>query len=236
MITTPPGTDAACPRTDAALARNDRYVREFVEAFNLCPYARRCRESGKLWREVVLVEGGPQGSAGWEAALGAALAAVARVEAQPEEAVEVALLLFPTLAPALAEGVEGAHAFERFAARVREGMQARARGEAAFYLVAFHPAFACDLADEHRAVRFIRKSPDPTLQLVRAELLRKVRGPDPGASRYLDVSGLTAAELMAVTVPLSLSDTIAAGNLATLRREGPDRLEALLAALHGHRR
>ena len=32
------------------LMRNERYVREFVEALQLCPFARRCREDGKLDR------------------------------------------------------------------------------------------------------------------------------------------------------------------------------------------
>ena len=36
-----------------ALARNDRYLREFVEALELCPFARKCRESGRLARRVL---------------------------------------------------------------------------------------------------------------------------------------------------------------------------------------
>ena len=36
-----------------ALARNDRYLREFVEALRMCPYAQACRESGKLQRRVL---------------------------------------------------------------------------------------------------------------------------------------------------------------------------------------
>ena len=44
--------------TAAVLARNDRYLREFVEAFQICPFARSCRERGGLWREVLDGEGG----------------------------------------------------------------------------------------------------------------------------------------------------------------------------------
>jgi hypothetical protein len=36
---------------------------------------------------------------------------------------------------------------------------------------------------------------------------------------------------MAIHSPLSLADRIAEANLATLRREGPDRIESLLASL-----
>ena len=56
------------PRIAAALARNERYVREFVEAFNLCPYARRCRETGKLQRVVLLNPGGAAGTPEFHAA------------------------------------------------------------------------------------------------------------------------------------------------------------------------
>ena len=37
-----------------ALARNERYLREVVEQFELCPFARHCREEGALERRVLL--------------------------------------------------------------------------------------------------------------------------------------------------------------------------------------
>ena len=61
------------------LARNDRYVRDFVEALHLCPYARQCRVSDKLHRRVVRRRED-------------ALAAIREVEALPVDSVEVALL------------------------------------------------------------------------------------------------------------------------------------------------
>ena len=68
-----------------ALARNDRYLREFVEALELCPFARRCRESGRLARRVL--RGGRPGEA--------TASAVRELEATAEEQVEVALLIYP---------------------------------------------------------------------------------------------------------------------------------------------
>ena len=32
---------------------NDRYIGEFVERFNLCPFAKLTRERGALFREVL---------------------------------------------------------------------------------------------------------------------------------------------------------------------------------------
>ena len=220
------------PEITQALARNDRYVKEFVEAFNLCPYARRCRETGKLHRTVLIGPGGLPGTPEYDALLTRAADTIARIETEPPETIEVALIVFPALVPELSQGEQSARAFEQFVTRVRERMQARhGGGDTPFYCVPFHPDFPEDLTDEHRAVRFIRRSPDPTIQLVRGSVLRAVRGVDPGNSRFVDVSKMTAAELMAITVPLSVSDRIAKANHAELLAQGPERLRALLAGM-----
>lgn len=200
------------------LARNDRYLREFVEALRLCPYAKACRESGKLHRRVLR---------GREDAL----PAIRTIEALPENEVEVALLIFPD-EPAGDEG--SARAFEAFCAGLRERMFAAHGGDAPFYCVSFHPDLPRDLADANRAVQFIRRSPDPTLQLVRASVLRSVRGDKEGGSRYVDTASLSLEEALSLVSPLSLAERIAQANLATVQREGPDRLEALLASFRRH--
>ena len=204
---------------EAVLARNDRYLREFVEARQLCPYARTCRESGKLLRRVIRRRE-------------EALPAIQQIEALPADSVEVALLIFPEEP---ADGEPSARAFEAFCAGLRDRMFAAHAGEEApFYCVAFHPDLPSDVQDAHRAVRFIRRSPDPTLQLVRASVLRSVRGARGGGSRYVDASRLSLEEAMALVSPLSLSERIAEANLATVRREGPERLAAQLDSLrHG---
>src|SRR3954471_6780092 len=97
-----------------ALRRNDRYIREFVEALHICPYAKTCREAGKLLRRVLLSQAD-------------APAAMAEVEAMPDDAVEVALLIFPSLR---ADGIESAREFESFCASLRPGLSK-------FYCVAF---------------------------------------------------------------------------------------------------
>lgn len=196
------------------LARNDRYLREFVEALHLCPYAKRCRETGKLHRRVLI-----------QADQEAAMAAVRAVEALPEDTVEVALLIFPTAA---ADGVGSARSFEAFCAALRERMSTAHGGDPPFYCVAFHPDLPRDLLDAHRAVQFIRRSPDPTIQLVRASVLNEVRGEMAGGSTFVDSSKLTLEQLMMISAPISLADRIAEANLQTLTREGPDHLEALL--------
>jgi hypothetical protein len=191
----------------AALARNDRYLREFVEALELCPFARKCRETGRLARRVL--RGGRPGEA--------TAAAVRELEATAEEEVEVALLLYPEF-----EGDLGA--FEDFRDEVRKGLRL-------FYCVAFHPDLPIDLSDENRAVSFLRRSPDPTLQLVRIATLDRVRSGRPAGSVYVDPSKLSAEELRALRPAPSVSEQIARTNLQTLQRHDAFRLANLLAEL-----
>src|SRR6267378_1658968 len=155
----------------AALARNDRYLREFVEALELCPFARKCRESGRLARRVLRGERPAEATA----------AAVRELELTSEEQVEVALLIYPEFAGDL-------RAFEEFCREVRAALRL-------FYCVAFHPGLPIDLSDENRAVSFLRRSPDPTLQLVRITTLDRVRSGRPSGSTYLDPSRLSPDDL-----------------------------------------
>src|SRR6267378_4336596 len=191
----------------AALARNDRYLREFVEALGLCPFARKCRESGRLARRVLRGERPAEATA----------AAVRELEQTSEEQVEVALLIYPEFAGELSR-------FEEFRDEVRGSLRL-------FYCVAFHPALPMDLSDANRAVSFLRRSPDPTLQLVRISTLDRVRSGRPAGSVYVDPSRLSPEELRDLEAVPSLSDQIAEANLCTLRREDPARLAQLLADL-----
>jgi hypothetical protein len=189
----------------AALARNDRYLREFVEALDLCPFARRCRELGRLDRRVLL------GSR----PLAATAEATRELEAGPAEGVEVALLIYPEFAGEVA-------AFEEFCAEVRSGLRH-------FHCVAFHPRLPMDLSDANRAVAFLRRTPDPTIQLVRVSTLDRVRSARGGGSVYLDLQNVSLDDLRAVEPPLSVSEQIARANLRTLRQHDPGQLEQLLA-------
>jgi len=189
----------------AALARNDRYLREFVEALDLCPFARRCREMGRLARRV-LPGGRP---------IESTAAAVGDLERTREDEVEVALLIYPEFAG-------GVRAFEEFRGEVRGFLQL-------FHCVAFHPDLPMDLANANRAVSFLRRAPDPTLQLVRIATLDRVRSGRPAGSVYLDASELSLDELRSLQRPPSVSEQIAEANFRTLQRHDPQRLADLLA-------
>jgi hypothetical protein len=186
-------------RERAALARNDRYLREFVEALNLCPFARRCREEERLVRRVILDD----------YLLPALLRAAAEVETLPEKQCEVALLLVPGF-------TDGAAAFLELCAEVRRRLRY-------FHCVAFHPELKADFSSETRIVHFLRRAPDPTLQLVRIATLERVRGERTGGTIYLSDPAVKDIHL-----PPSLSEEIARANLATVLEQGPGMLERLL--------
>ena len=189
-----------------ALARSDRYLREFVEALELCPFARRCREAGRLARRVL--RGGRPGEA--------TSAAVRELELTSEEQVEVALLIYPEFDGELSR-------FEEFRDEVRKGLRL-------FYCVAFHPDLPIDLSNENRAVSFLRRSPDPTLQLVRVTTLDRVRSGRPAGSVYVDPSKLSEDVLQSQSIP-TVSEQIARANLRTLQRHDAAGLANLLAGL-----
>ena len=183
------------PLATAALARNERYLREFIEALNICPYARTCRETGRLHREV-LDQASPDAQAVVER--------IHAIEAGPADSVDVGLLLFPALR------IES-RPFEHFVRAVRQAYEKDRLKAVTFFMVGFHPEMAMDLANADRAVAFMRRSPDPTLQLVSVRALDRAKE-GAGDRRHL-------------------SEVIAEAGLAAIQAAGPEKLAAALAAL-----
>jgi hypothetical protein len=127
----------------------DRYIVEIVEAYDFCPWAKAARLGGEV---AVAVLWGTPTLADW-------VAAGEHLLAQPQA--RVAMVVAPELAIAPAE-LRGVR--DRVAARMPSAGIAE-----------FHPDAALDLASPARLVPFLRRSPDPLLQLVPLALLDKVR-------------------------------------------------------------
>ncbi len=133
----------------------DRYLVEIVEAYDLCPWARGARTGGEVG--VAVLWGEPS----LDAWTDAARSLLARAETR------VAMVVAPETAagPAELRAVR-----DRIGARVPEAGVAH-----------FHPEAPLDLASPARLVPFLRRSPDPLLQLVPLALLDTVRGAPPAA-------------------------------------------------------
>lgn len=190
------------PAVQAALRRNDRYLHEFIEQLSICPYAKQCREQGRLYRGVFL-QSQPTATSVAEFLL----------TLDPDRLYEIGLLLFPNFAgPGL---VGDSHPFERFVSDVRN-QYGKLRRPPAFFIVAFHPQMPSNLGNPDVAVRFMRRSPDPTIQLVRPEVIDAVRNPHHDRD--------------------ALSTTIAEMGLKTVQSVGADKVASTLADIHQHDR
>jgi hypothetical protein len=173
-----------------ALRLNDRYLSEAVIAFGLCPWAERAISGGELRRRVV---------ADQEPSLPAALAFIDEL-ARAGAAVSVAMLIF-------ARAVVASPAFDRFTEEVRRADRERCRAEGRkdFVMAAFHPDAAITFSNRYQLVSYLRRTPDPTIQLVRAEILDPLRAARP-----------------------SLSDDIAEQNFARVNAQGAGLLDGVL--------
>lgn len=162
----------------------DRYLVEVVEAYELCPWARGARERGEL---AVVIEFGEPTVDRW---IDGARDALAR------GGVRVAMVVAPEC---------GMTRYELAAVRDRV---AEATGAG---VAEFHPAAVLDLASAPRVVPFLRRAPDPLLQLVPLPLLAAARSsaPVPDRARQAAMLGGTAPP------PRDVAATIAAANYQT---------------------
>lgn len=184
----------------------DRYLVEVVEAYELCPWARAARLAGEV--TVGIVWGAPAADA-WVAAATAALA---------RPTTRVAMIV----APELGIDREGLRL-------VRDAVAARIPDAGVAH---FHPDAPLDLASPARLVPFLRRAPDPLLQLVPLALLEAVRGAPPAVARAAQaqiLGGLAAAPREDV------AERIARANHATVTRDHAT-IAATLDAIAADRR
>jgi hypothetical protein len=193
-----------------------RYAVEIVEAFGLCPWAARARQSGRVSERVLLQKGSDTAPA---------LDCVSELAGDAK--VDIGLLIFPllTLDPL---------AFEHFTAFVRDrDAERHPLGKIPFAMAAFHPAVEADLSDPERLIPFLRKTPDPTIQLVRRSVLEKVRGKSAQGTGFIDEAQLEALEAVGAVATeghdeQSLRERIAQANYQTVIDTGLVTLRARL--------
>lgn len=196
----------------------ERYAVEVVERFDFCPWAARSRRTGAVGPCVITQEDPDD--------FGASLDAIEALSAQTE--LNVALLIYPCLPL-------GRRDFEHFVRRLRRADSERhPAGEIPFAMAAFHPHAPPDLRAPERLVPFVRRSPDPLVQLVRERALEAVRGETTTGTAYADVWMLTPSGLGESPGP-SVRERIGQHNLQTVRSVGHDAIEAILADIERDR-
>ena len=138
-------------------------------AFGLCPWAEGVLRAGGLARRVL---------PGRDAAPADCLPIID--EWSQGGAVDIGFIILP-----LRTGSSGS--FDSFAEAVRRADRARRPRErpSPFVIAAFHPEGAVRFEGPHQLVSFLRRTPDPLLQLVRADLLDRVHTAAPGVSEQI---------------------------------------------------
>jgi hypothetical protein len=173
-----------------------------VIGWGLCPWAAQAWRDGDVARRVLV-----EPAAGQAPELEGVLAFIDEIASNP--AISIGLAIFPRAT--LTEAAWGT-----FAERVRRADRARrAPAAAPFLLAAFHPGDGENAAPARNAsalVSFLRRTPDPTLQLVRASLL------DGLAREGRDLSG-----------------EIARANFAAVSARTPAALDAVIREIRNDR-
>ena len=180
-----------------ALARHRRYQEGVVERYAICPWAKSARQAGRVRAHVVPSVVDPSD-----------LEPIVDEWAR-EQTCDVGFIIVPTFDA-------GIHAFERWTAEVGE-----LRGDT-FLSAPFHP----DAPPDSGVVRFLRQTPDPTVQLVRRVRLEEVRAQDP--PHYQDIFTLDLDALDAKSAPKTVSEAVLDHNtrlVGTHRDALADRLD-----------
>lgn len=166
-----------------------RYAVELVEDLGLCPWARAARREGRVREQVVLTP---------ELDMARTLAAVDTFDAS----VEIGIILFPRVAV-------DRSTFEQFVAEVRT------HRPAPFAMAEFHPRARAVLDPPGAFTSFVRRTPDPTIQLVRQSALEHVRRGDKNhGSGYFDPAMIET--LLAATVEPALHERVLDANRRTI--------------------
>jgi hypothetical protein len=191
-----------------ALRLYRRYEEELVHALGLCPWAARARREGHVTERVLLdLEADSSGTARVVRALG------------DDPDVHIGLLLFPRL-------TIDRHGFQRFVSQVRD--EAARGGDMPMALAAFHPDAEPDASAPERLVPFLRRTPDPTIQMVRCSVLDRVRAGESHGTDFMDPDTLDLHALLTTPPTVPLHERVAETNLARIREVGVDHVRGLL--------
>ena len=181
-----------------ALRLHERYHRELIERFSVCPWAKPARADGRTRAHVVVdVSCSPQ-----------ELMPVLTQWAD-DPSIDVAFLIAPLF-------TGDADAFAHWAGLIGE------QHSEVFLTAPFYPS----APDSAGAIHFLRQTPDPTVQLVRRTRLEEIRAQDP--PHYTDIFDLDLRELEADKAPRTVAASVLAHNERMLAREGRSEIRAIV--------
>lgn len=176
-----------------------RYLTELIERYSVCPWAKPAHADGLLRTHVVV-----------DAVCHPSALATILDDWASDARAEVGFIIAPRF-----DG--GGPAFAAWTAEVSE-----LRPDV-WLTASFHP----DAGDSSSPIRFLRQTPDPTVQLVRRARLEEIRAEDP--PHYTDIFDLDLRRLHAdQPPPRAVSAAVLAHNGRLLAREGRTSLQAII--------
>jgi len=194
-----------------------RYQVEFVEALCLCPWAERARLDGRVSEQVILH---------WDDFISNTLSVVDQFAAHSD--IEIGLIIYAGLRCERSD-------FERRVASVIDADRERySLHSPPFAFAAFHPDAQAVVSHAERLVPFLRRSPDPTIQLVRVSALTRVRQGTSEGTAFFDPRTINVKKPPPKREE-PLRERIARANLQTITKLGPDHAEAILQSIFSDR-
>ena len=181
-----------------ALRLHERYHRELIERFSVCPWAKPARAADRTRAHVVI-----------EPSCSPEELTPVLAEWAADSTVDVAFLIAPRFSG-------DADALADWAASIGE------QEREVFLTAPFYPR----APDSAGAIHFLRQTPDPTVQLVRRTRLEEIRAQDP--PHYTDIFDLDLRELEAPKAPRVVAASVLAHNERMLEREGRADIQAIL--------
>ncbi len=188
-----------------ALRLHERYQRELIERFSVCPWAKPARAHGRSRAYVATHET-------------CSLDELAPVltDWAADETIDVAFVIAPRFSG-------GPDAFGVWASSIAE------QADSVFLTAPFYPS----APDSAGSIQFLRQTPDPTVQLVRRSLLEQIRSQDP--PHYRDMFDIDLDKLEAMKPPQSVAASVVAHNERMLEREGRAEIQRVLDDIRGDR-
>lgn len=181
-----------------AFRLHERYQRELIERFSVCPWAKPAHAEGRTRVHVVT------NASCSPSELTPLLASWA-----DDHSVDVAFVIAPRF-------TGGPDAFADWASAIGQ------QRDVAFLAAPFYPS----ASDSAGPIQFLRQTPDPTVQLVRRSLLEAIRAQDP--PHYRDIFDIDLEKLKSKKPAQSVAASVVSHNERMIEREGRAEIQRVL--------
>ena len=201
---------------------NMRFIEEFIEGHNICPFSRCGRCVGAVGRRIYTEEITSETPVLTESFL----KTLDKVAQNPK--IEVMLCIFPwARLPA--------QSWQYFTEHVRNAVNKR-QNKIVYAAAAFHPELDYNDDTPDRAVTFFRKAPDPSVQLVRLDTLDSAGAgtPDTTVANLELITAILAGNMPPKT-PKTITEIVTNDNFAMLHKHGIQKLKTQLQDIYKDR-